>query len=339
MGAPLIARELQISPDTYWLKKLVMSNPLPGYRQPMVERPESSVPDARVPRIAAENQPAGGRYSTTAARVQGVNTSEERVDFRAGNVQVARRTVILSDIHLPFEDTPLVQKVISWLETQPLERLILNGDQLDFKSISRYKGARDYPLEDELARGNAFLDQITAAARARNPFCEIIWHDGNHEFRLQAYLEREADRLVGLKNRDGDAVVSIPALLNLRERNIRYRTYHQVTRLPGGLFVEHGDRVSKNSAGTVLNVVRDKGASVAIGHVHRVGAYYKKDRSGLHRGFETGCLCITDPDYITEDSANWQQGFLVVDYTDETTWWAQQVVVQAGRFMADGRVY
>ena len=250
-----------------------------------------------------------------------------------------KRTAILSDLHFPFEDTSLVQRILTWLETQFLHRVILNGDVLDCKSISKFSGARDYPLEDEFKRVNVFLDQLTAAARTKNPACEIHWIDGNHEARLEHYMNRQADKLIGIVDVNGDGIISIPHLLNLRARGITYRTYKQVLRLPGGLFIEHGDRVSKHSGYTAKNIQTDKGGSVAVGHVHRIGAHYKRDRMGFHRAFEIGCLCLTNPEYITEASANWQQGFMLIDYFTDDLWFHQQVYVQGGRFVIDGKLW
>lgn len=248
------------------------------------------------------------------------------------------RTIILSDIHIPFEQTELVQKILAWVSTQHATRVILNGDTMDCASISKFSDALSYPLQDEIERTRVFLDQIQDAARERNPSVELHWHDDNHEVRLERYLAKNADKLAGVMDTNGDPVVSIPHLLDLRGRGWRYRTYHQTLRLPGDLWVEHGDRVSKHSGYTAKNLVADKGGSIIIGHVHRLGIHYKRDRLGLHRGIESGCLCRLDPQYMTADSANWQQGFMIVDHRADS-WWHQPVLVQDGRFVVDGELW
>jgi predicted phosphodiesterase len=294
-----------------------------------------STPPANHPAFQVESAPASG----PARAPEREGTSNLTRALEGETSRRVQRVVIASDFHLPHEDILLVQKWIAWLETQTISHLILNGDVLDFEKISRWPSSSTFTTKDTIARGNAFLDQVVPAARARNPHARITWVDGNHCHRLTKYLQSNAGELVGLTNGSGEEVVSIPHLLDLRGRGVSYRTYQQIVRLPGNLYVEHGDRVSKNSASTAMNIVRDKGASVIVGHVHRVGAYYKKDRLGLHRGIEGGCMCDLSPSYMTEDSANWQQGFVIVDYTGESTWWAQQVLVQDGVFVVDGRVW
>lgn len=252
---------------------------------------------------------------------------------------IQKRDVILSDIHIPYDDITLIQKILAWITTQHLNSIILNGDTLDCGKIGKFATADDYPLEDEIQRGRVFLDQLQEAATTQNKNCKIHWIDGNHENRILHYLQKDAERISGLKDINGDGVISIPSLLNLRQRGITYRTYKQTLKLTDDLYVEHGDRVSKHSGYTAKNLITDKGGSIIVGHVHRVGAHYKQDRNGLHRGYESGCLCTLSPDYVTEESANWQQGFIVVDHYEGGRWWVNQVLVQDGDFVIDGVLY
>ncbi len=41
---------------------------------------------------------------------------------------------------------------------------------------------------------------------------------------------------------------------------------------------------------------------------------------------------------MPEESANWQQGWVVVNFFGDV-WWVDDVLVQDGRFMIDGRVW
>jgi len=249
------------------------------------------------------------------------------------------RIVLLSDVHIPYDDQGLVRKVLEWLRTTVAQRVILNGDILDFEGISKFADDHAVPLEDEIARAGVFLDAVVEAAKTNNPHCKFDFTAGNHEDRLQKYVIRNAQKLETLVDKHGDAVVSLPHLLDLRARGIRYRGYKEIIKLPGGLYVEHGDKVSKHSAYTAKNVQTDKGGSVIIGHTHRVGAYFKKDRTGFHRAYEQGCLRDLNPKWVTAESANWQQGFGIIDYYDDEVWWYQQVLVQNGRFLVDGSIW
>lgn len=257
----------------------------------------------------------------------------------ASKVEVApvgRMIVSLSDIHIPHDDTALVQKIIEWIKTQTLDTLVLNGDILDCAKISKYLGHGEMSLSDEILRGNVFLDQILAAARAMNPQAKVVWIDGNHEDRLNKYLMANADALIDLMV-DGEPLVSLQHLLRLKERRVTYKPYNQHLELPGGLFIEHGHRVSKHAAYTVSNAMRDLGGSLIMGHVHRIGSVSRTDRTGTYRGYEQGCLCLP-PSYMPAASANWQLGFGIIRYTDATTWWYEQVYCQDGSFMINGRL-
>jgi predicted phosphodiesterase len=319
---------------------------LPWYRDTVIEYRDALFPEG----VLVSSREAAkiiGTGKTTAAEflywVREVWMEENLIAIsslsKASPVGEARRgrIVVLSDIHIPYEDTALVQKIIRWLASVYLDTVILNGDILDCAKISKYLGHDELSLAEELERGNVFLDQICEAARLQNKAAKIYWVDGNHEDRLNKYLMANAADLIDLQV-DGEPIVSLQHLLKLRARRIHYKSYSQCVELPGKLFVEHGHRVSKNAAYSVSNAMRDLGGSLIMGHVHRIGSAFKTDRNGVHRGYEQGCLCLP-PSYMPEQSANWQRGFGVVTYTDATTWWYQQVVAQDGNFMVDGELY
>ena len=249
------------------------------------------------------------------------------------------RAVILSDIHVPYSNFALISKITKWMSKQYLHTVIINGDFLDCASISKFSTPESPSLELEIEMGLQLLEEIVTAARKKNPKCKIVWHDGNHEYRLQLYMQKEAKQLAGLKDEFGVRTISIPSLMRLRKQSISYKTYKNgVTKLCHDLYVEHGDRVSKHAGYTAKTVQTDKGASVIVGHVHRCGCYTKKDRTGFHRAYECPCLCTLDPDYISAGSANWSNGFMVIDW-DKKQWWAQQVLALDNDFMVDGRVH
>ncbi len=262
----------------------------------------------------------------------GVTRHRARVWIRGfeaarGDRDGVRRWVVLSDVHVPFEDAWLLGGVLGWMGTQVLDGVILNGDILDCEKISRFFSLNPVAFEDEVVRCASWVDRVEVAARRRNDDVELHWHDGNHEARVERWLADRGPEIAGLTDKHGDAKISVPSLLGLRDRGWRYRTYHQTFELVPGLFVEHGDKVSKHSAYTAKNIQFDKGASVVVGHTHRQGLFCKSDRNGVHRALEGGCLCIVNPSYITEKSANWQQGFVVIDLFPDGSWMPQLVSV------------
>jgi predicted phosphodiesterase len=233
---------------------------------------------------------------------------------RLKNTANKKRVVIASDFHVPHINKPLVETFLRWLKKEYIDHLVINGDFLDAEPISRFVGSHKHTLADEIWQGKALLSQLQKAARACNSDARITFIEGNHEARLTKFMLSNAKEIMGIMAADGYEVVSVPHLLNLKDRKIDHLTYSQVLELGAGLFVEHGDRVSKNAGQTAMNVVKDKGASVVLGHVHRQGMYYKTDRQGVHVGVEAGCMCTLDPSYITDKSANWQGGFAIADF-------------------------
>lgn len=280
-----------------------------------------------------------GLSQEAAASELGITRSKLRREISKTPTLSVRRFLILSDLHIPYEDKVLVNKVLAWVRTQELAGVILNGDVLDCESISSFLSLEEVPLEDEIELGNEFLDDLDAAVRVRNPGAKRVFHAGNHEARLDTYLAKNASKLKGLTDKYGDRVLSIPHLLKLRERGWEYKSYREVTRLVGELYVEHGSVVSRHSGMTAKSTQERLGGSVIVGHVHRVGEFNKVDRNGFHEAYEQGCLCVTSPSYLNEASANWSQGFAIVDVYGENDFWVSIVKVKNGKFLVDGSVW
>jgi len=213
-----------------------------------------------------------------------------------------RRVGILSDIHIPFACTKALTAAIECLIEQKIETLILNGDFMDMATASFHeRDPRDRDMAAEIEAGR----QLMAMLRSAFPGIPIIARAANHERRLERYLMRNAEILLGMPE------FELKNLLRLAEHGIEYVEPDRPMYL-GKLTLLHGDEY-KGSGG--VNPARwlslRTGASAAVGHFHRVSSHIDRTVRNDTRGWwSIGCLCSLEAQWLPYNQ--WSQGFAIV---------------------------
>jgi len=88
------------------------------------------------------------------------------------------RSVIISDVHIPFQNDDLIDTVITYAETNNIDTLICAGDFLDCFAISPFI-KRDYielTFEDELKEASKVFTKLL------DTFNKMYFIMGNHEY-------------------------------------------------------------------------------------------------------------------------------------------------------------
>jgi predicted phosphodiesterase len=228
------------------------------------------------------------------------------------------RIMITSDYHIPFldEDSYELMKYKA-REYQP-DKFIINGDFLDFYTISKYdqNPERKHTIQDERIEAQKRLMEL----RKTLPNSEIIYIEGNHETRLQKYLwqHKELYSLPELK---------LSNFLGLKDLNIKYigadNDYWKQTsghHIIGDMVISHGDNrtngfsTSQYSGYSAKNSMYKLNKSVAMGHTHRLALIYHSTPYTDLVGIEGGCLCQDN------ETANWQKGFVTFEADKNKTY-------------------
>ena len=175
--------------------------------------------------------------------------------------------MFLSDLHCPFHDKAALRLVLDVLADFKPTILVSNGDFLDCAAVSRHSKdpRRMIGLAKELEQANLILDKFDAIV----PDARRIFLAGNHEQRLERYLEEKAPELVGM--------VEVPALLRLKERGWKYVGYKDDIRI-GKIYVTH----DVGSAGryNVFKTLDTYQTSIVTGHTHRLSYVVEGDAAG-----------------------------------------------------------
>lgn len=104
--------------------------------------------------------------------------------------------VVAADAHVPYHDQDALEIMLERTIAIGAKTLVLLGDWLDCYQISSFdRDPRNKPFAEEVSILRTILKTITLAM----PGVRIIYKIGNHEERLERYLNRMAPALVGLK--------------------------------------------------------------------------------------------------------------------------------------------
>ncbi|MGH7178825.1 MAG: metallophosphoesterase, partial [Tepidisphaeraceae bacterium] len=118
-----------------------------------------------------------------------------REPWKPLDIKGPTKTLILSDVHIPFHDTTSLALAIEYGVQHDADTVILNGDIMDHYALSRFlkdPRVRDFPGEVRLAR------QFLKALRKAFPKARIIWKHGNHEERYENYMRAMAPDFIGV---------------------------------------------------------------------------------------------------------------------------------------------
>lgn len=228
------------------------------------------------------------------------------------------RELVVSDLHVPYHDAWAVELVCKCAEVVRPTRLIIAGDAGDFYQCSRFDKDPARVQEDMQAELDGIDDVFGQLCSAVGDDCAREFIPGNHELRLYKYLCRHPE-LASLR------ALELPNLLPLDKYGIHYNE-HEFLPLKT-LVVKHGDRVRKHSAYTAKAEVENEHYSISTitGHTHRLGSHYVTHRRGYVAGWENGCLCSLDVEYV--HNPDWQQGFSVVSHEGRQSFFVEQAIM------------
>jgi hypothetical protein len=242
--------------------------------------------------------------------------------------------LVIGDMHFGVECEDTLNIFYKVVEELKPEKIILNGDTLDLLAVSKYTKDPRYThsIMDEINAFHKFLKilhDITA-----NYNTEILETNGNHsgngiEGRWWRYFSTSNEIKELLKIPSVAESLSYTNVFHPKWEWSRLKLVEadeqnaSVVELPDQLFVLHSDIVRKNGGFSARGNYEKYGASTITNHTHRMGSTFQREskfgsrKERIYKNFENGCACKLNPTYVT--SANWQNGFSIVNYTEDTT--------------------
>jgi UDP-2,3-diacylglucosamine pyrophosphatase LpxH len=213
---------------------------------------------------------------------------------------------ILSDIHFPYHSLDALTIAIRHLKSSAIDCLYLNGDIMDFYSISRHekdKDLRDFKREVDMSRD--FLKKL----RDLFPTIPIYYKLGNHEQRWARSLQMQADEFAQLHD------LQFEIFFNLDKLQFTMVNDWQGMEM-GDLLVVHGHELyGAGGINPSQNLMNKTLCNTLMGHVHRTSTTQKKSAFKEYiNTYTTGCLTVLSPKYMPFSSHN--HGFALVEIND-----------------------
>lgn len=238
------------------------------------------------------------------------------------------------------------------------DKIQILGDFLDLPSQSRWAQEASFArtTQPALDAAHAWLAQLRAVA----PNAEMIIIEGNHDKRMQNFVEANALAAFGLKRANMPnswPTMSIPYLLRLEELNIQYvDAYPAATDWDNDTTRNiHGTRANSRGSTTAQYIHELPHLNTWAGHTHRAEITYHSvmgARGEALRRYSAnpGAMCRVDGSVPSVNGAigadgkpakiveQWQQG-IGFAYYDETESWPFVYQIIDGRTIVDGKEY
>ncbi len=243
--------------------------------------------------------------------------AEPWLPFDLGN---GHRTVILSDIHLPYHSPIALQATVKYFKKLKPDNVLINGDLMDWYGLSRYqKDPSKVDFNAEIDSGSEFL----AWMRSVFPNCRIIYKFGNHDERWKIWVFNNAPLLEKLPKKM--RIIAYECLVGLMEHVLECKNHgietvkDQRPVMLGHLPVLHGHESGKAGLTSSVNAARGlflKTLSTMLAsHGHRTSQHSETDwRHKQTSTWSTGCLCELNPPYWRMGNRwNWGAAFVDVD--------------------------
>lgn len=254
---------------------------------------------------------------------------------------MVKRIGVVPDIQAPYESQTAFQAVLRWIQQADLDHLIQIGDLADYPQPSSWSKGTAAEFEGSVFRDSEYIkSNILAPIRDvyDGPFGIF---EGNHDERPRVYLAKYAPALAEsgafkfdvLCDFDGFGIDVMPTFWEFA---------------PGWVMThghKGGIKMVPNAGATALNGAKKFLKSVIMGHTHRMGSIpatfgYDGKITATLEGVEVGHLMdMKKAQYLKGATANWQQGFAVVDIDDEENVSVQTVPITDDGFVVDGEFF
>ena len=244
------------------------------------------------------------------------------------------KTAAIGCVHVPFEDPKTLDATLDFIKYWKPDNIILNGDIYDLYALSSHKKDARQSLEfqREIDAAHEFNAKLRKVA---GKDCAILFNQGNHEARWEAYLARYAPEAQYAEHNRFETVY------RLADHDIKYNRGvggSYANTYIGEVCVGHFPILRADSGASAKAIVLKRFESIITHHSHRMGTFVKTTPKGRFIGQEGGCLCTLTPDWT--EAPDWEQGFVILQtIKGKDRFWMDAIRVVNGSILFDGRLF
>jgi len=257
-----------------------------------------------------------------------LNVNFDKNVYISNSKHKIKRTIVFADMQIgferniqtgelnPFQDRRAIDNLLQTIYDEKPHEILTLGDNLDVTEASKYVKKPEFYFTFQPAIKE--LGYLMAKIRKLSPTSKIVYLNGNHEIRLDRFINENMLWAYQLKAYNSpNEMLSIDTLLDFKSSNI-----HFIKEYPGGEYYINNNL--KGMHGEFVNLKKEMDetrVSFIMAHIHKIHKLTKTvdDRKGplTMMGTSIGCLCKIDGTVPgVRKKPNWQNGFISVESTD-----------------------
>lgn len=247
--------------------------------------------------------------------------SEASLETQSPRGNDIETVVIVSDWHIPFNDTEANQVMVKLIKALAPNQLILNGNMNDCSSFGEFPKIREVALAFQSAKKEREVWFSTYEAIKQNlpKDCKVVYIGSQcHEGRIERWaslspilVEDENYTIKGWLQLDRLGIDFIPEAYDPINRKDCSTKVERGT----NLLVTHGTVVRSQGGLSGIMETKYNGVSTISGHTHRLAQVYSTNAVSQMVSVECGCGCVRKPWYHLKGKRrllDWQQGLVVL---------------------------
>lgn len=242
------------------------------------------------------------------------------------------------DRHDPHVDRQAEAAIYEFIKGRKPTHHVWIGDNLDLSGISRWSvGNAAEQFRERVIDGIKSLAAHFNKVHKINPAAKLVWLWGNHDDRLDQWVEQYpawkgiVDNVPGMLRQFGDCTcIDKIKIVKLLDAEDDFKI--------GKMHYAHGFSACKHVA---AKHAEEFGGSITIGHAHTMQSFTTVKRGQAAMGFCIGHLSNRDARrYLKGRPHRWVTGFAVMEYNKRSGDYTQHLIpIVKGRFRYGGREY
>lgn len=240
---------------------------------------------------------------------------------------VIKSVIIIPDAHLTDEAPKDYNAIKPFIKLFKPDKIILLGDFMDVSSLSAWDMDKKRKMEgrrfkNEIFRANLELNYLEKYTK------EIIYIEGNHEDRIERYLD---------KNPEMEGMIELSDQLRFKHRKLIWVKMNDFYKL-GSMRFTHGMWTSKYHANKHLIEI---GKNICYGHTHKTQtAFQCQALADPIMAYGLGTLGDKKPDFMKNRPSNWSNQFAIYYYCEKTGYFnLYPINIIKGSFIWNGTQY
>lgn len=234
-----------------------------------------------------------------------------------------KKTFVFSDVHIPYHNEQALLLAIEYAKKEEVDSILINGDLIDFYQGSDFvRDPRNMDIGSELKIAQDFM----AYLKQELPV-PVFYKLGNHEYRYERYLLKNAKELLGIDAFNIENVLNLDCTIIKQDQLIKY----------GKLNIIHGHEFKQsffNPVNPARGLFLRAKSNTLAGHLHQTSEHAESNINGDNIVCHSiGCLCDLRPEYSRFAYVKWNHGFAIATKDDDGFFTVQNKKIVRGKIV------